>query len=502
MEKNVLELLEKSAVKYANKIAVKDCNGEKTFSELCSDSKKIGSALVGEKAFCKTIPVFMEKSILALETFWGITYAGGCYSLMNPAQPKERIEKILQVLNAPLLITSREFETIMKGFDFRGKILLAEDLILTDVDEDSLRQIRKKSIDTDPLYVNFTSGSTGIPKGVVVGHKSVIEFVHYFVSIFGIESNDIIGNQAPFDFDVSVKDIYSMLMTGATMYIIPKEFFAFPKKVLDILVEENITTLTWAVSALCMITSLKGFTYKIPTKVNKVMFSGEVMPINHLHEWMEALPHAMFANLYGPTEITCNCTYYIVKETCEKEIPIGKPFPNERVFLINEQNKEVTETGMEGEICVGGSTLALGYFGDKEKTQKVFVQNPLHNNYTDTIYRTGDIAYYREDGNLIYVGRRDFQIKHLGHRIELGEIETYLNAIPAINRACCLYDEQKQQIVVVYQGEVEKNVIKKELKKQLVKHMLPERYIAIDNIPMTENGKIDRKKIKKEYIGV
>ncbi len=501
MERNVLELLENASVNFSGKIAVRDIHTERTFAQLCMNARKIGSALLEKKIFGRTIPVFMEKGVVTLEAFWGIAYAGGCYSLLNPIQPQERIEKILNILKTPYLITDHNSYDGLTGIKFGGEILFVEDLIKCAVDEMGLKQIREKTIDTDALYVNFTSGSTGIPKGVVVGHKSVIEFIHYFVSIFHITSEDIIGNQAPFDFDVSVKDIYSMLLSGAEMYIIPKEYFSFPKKVLDVLVEEKITTLIWAVSALCMITSLRGFTYKIPVTVNKILFSGEVMPLKHLQEWRNVLPQAMFVNLYGPTEITCNCTYYIVGEDCEKGIPIGKAFPNERVFLLDEAEKEVCVANVEGEICVVGSTLALGYFDDPERTQKAFMQNPLHTNYNELIYRTGDVAYYREDGNLVYVGRKDFQIKHLGHRIELGEIETYINMIPGIDRVCCLYDDVKQQITAFYQGDVEKIFIKKELRKKLIKYMIPERYIVVEQMPLTPNGKIDRKKLKAEYFG-
>lgn len=499
METNVLEFLENASDIYGNKTAVKDGNVECTFSELCSNAKRVGSALLEKQIFGRAIPVYMEKGIEALEAFWGITYAGGCYSLMNPIQPSARIEKILDILNAPCLITNHDSYAGLSDVKYKGQILFVEDLIQYQVDEDGINRVRERSIDIDALYVNFTSGSTGIPKGVVVSHRSVIEFMRCFVSIFHITSEDIIGNQAPFDFDVSVKDIYSMLMTGATVCIIPKDFFSFPKKILDILVQEKVTTLIWAVSALCTISSLRGFTYKIPTAVNKVLFSGEVMPLKHLQEWRQALPQAMFVNLYGPTEITCNCTYYKVEQECQGTIPIGKAFPNEKVFLLNESQNEVCAVNVEGEICVAGTTLALGYYGDLERTQNVFVQNPLNSYYHELIYRTGDIAYYREDGNLVYVGRKDLQIKHLGHRIELGELETYIGMMQGIDRVCCLYDDIKQQIVTVYQGKAEKSDIKKELRKKVVKYMIPQRYIIVEQMPLTPNGKIDRKQLRAEY---
>lgn len=500
MVKNILELLEKSARLYADKTAVKDTKEELCFSDLCNQAQGIGSALESWCIFGKTVPVYMEKSVLALEVFFGIVYAGGSYSLINPGHPKDGVEKILNIVSSPIVITSRDMSESLQKMKIKGTVLFAEDLQNTQINKEYLQSIREKMIDTNALYVNFTSGSTGEPKGVVVAHKSVIEFISCFTSIFHITSDDIIGNQAPFDFDVSVKDIYSMLMTGATMYIIPKEYFAFPKKILDIIEQEKITTLIWAVSALCVITSLRSFSYKIPKTIHKVLFSGEVMPVSHLTEWIRILPEAMFVNLYGPTEITCNCTYYIVdnKNINKKVIPIGKAFPNEKVFLLD-GGREVCAPDTPGEICVAGSTLALGYFKDAEKTQKVFVQNPLNEYYSEVIYRTGDMAYYQEDGNLVYIGRQDFQIKHMGHRIELGEIESYISEVPGIERVCCLYDQHAEKIIAFFQGDAEKKNIKTELRKKLIKYMIPDRYINVVSMPLTGNGKIDRKKLREEF---
>ncbi len=502
MERNVLQLLENTAIKYPDKTAVTDSRESVTFRELEYNSKLVGSGLAGLIGSGDAIPVYMEKGVKTLEAFFGIVYAGGCYSLLAPIQPEERCNSILQRLDAPVLITDREHLDKAGAFTFGGKILLVEELLESVMEENALARIREESIDRDPLYINFTSGSTGVPKGVVVGHGSVINFIRHFVEIFHITADDIIGNQAPFDFDVSVKDIYSMLLTGATLYLIPRSCFSFAKKLLDELDKGQVTVMVWAVSALCLITSLDGFTYKIPHSVKKVLFSGEVMPMKHLLAWKSALPEAMFVNLYGPTEITCNCSYYIIPQDIGEgdTLPIGRHFPNVRILLLGEGDRPVTGTGETGEICVGGFGLALGYYGDREKTDCVFVQNPLNGKYRDMLYRTGDLAYYRDDGELVYVGRRDAQVKHMGHRIEMGEIESCILQNPDVRRVCCLYDEERQQIVAFYQGDAVEKEIRDGLKKKLIKYMIPGRYVQLAQMPLNANGKIDRKTLRKDYI--
>lgn len=495
--KNILEYLESSAKKYPNKIAVKDNVSSYSYIELLENSRHIGSGLLEYEIPKKPVIVFMNKSVEALSAFMGIVQAGCFYIFISPEQTEKRIQQILEITKAKCIITHSEFLEIIRKVKFSGHILEYNKILKTQIKEEKLQSIRELSKDIDPLYCNFTSGSTGVPKGVLVSHQSVIDFMEYFPSMFKITENDIIGNQAPFDFDVSVKDIYSTLKVGATMVIIPKQYFSIITVLLDYICNEKITTMIWAVSALCLITQLKGLTYKIPSNVNKILFSGEVMPIKHLKTWQKALPNANFVNLYGPTEITCNCTYYPINREFENSeiLPIGKAFPNEKVFLLRENNEEIIEKDTVGEICVSGTAVALGYYNNLEQTRKAFVQNPLNTQYREIIYKTGDLAFYNKEGDLCFAGRKDFQIKYMGHRIELEEIEAILNGYSHIERACCIFDSAKNKIVTFYIGSIEKKELHQKISGSLPPHMVPREFHLINEMPITLNGKIDRKKL-------
>lgn len=502
MIRNVLEYLEHSAEEYPDKTAFADEHGSCTYEQLVRRAEKIGTALAKRIPGRNPVPVFMEKSVDTIGVFMGAVYAGCFYTMLDIKQPGARLLQILDTLDCGYLLTSRAYEKEVEKLEFKGQIFWLEELEKEETDREILERIRREGLDTDPLYGIFTSGSTGIPKGVVVCHRSVIDFMENFTDIFGITSQDVIGNQAPWDFDVSVKDIYSGIKTGATVQIIPRRYFSIPMQLLDFLCERRVTTLIWAVSALCIITTLKGFDYRVPKEINKVLFSGEKMPVKHLNLWKKYLPNALYVNLYGPTEITCNCSYYIVNREFEpgETLPVGRPFPNEKVFLLDEEDREIKEPRTSGEICVAGTALALGYYNNPEQTERAFVQNPLNSRYSERIYRTGDMGYYGEDGELYFTSRKDFQIKHMGHRIELGEIEAAMERLGEIVRACCLFDEKKNKINAFYEGELEKRDLKRKLGASLPAFMLPNVFVRMERLPLTKNGKIDRQGLRKEYL--
>ena len=493
---NILEYLECTAACFPERTAVEDEVCSVTWKELLTTAKQVGSVLAERISFQEPVAILTEKSVKTLALMLGVVYAGGFYVVVDPAQPEERMKQILHTLHPVLILV--ENDPAEKEQEWNGeKILVAESVFCSEktIHEKLLRERRKRSSDDDILYGIFTSGSTGVPKGITVTHRAVIDFITHFVETFGFTKEDHIGNQAPFDFDVSVKDIYTCIMTGAKLVILPRKLFSTPPLLLDWLCEKKVTVLIWAVSALTLVSSLKGLAYRVPEFVRMVLFSGEVMPVQQLILWQKALPEAAFINLYGPSEITCNCTFYRVPQHISEDvrIPIGYPFDGREVFLLDQNGKEVTKKGKKGEICVSGESLAKGYYHNPQETQKHFF---LWNH--KMTYRTGDLGFYGEKKELYFAGRKDFQIKHMGHRIELEEIERALNRMDGVEKSCCLLDQKKNQLVAFYQGEAEKKQIRAQLKKQVPIYMVPHKMIRISVFPLNKNGKTDRKELYRK----
>lgn len=501
MKTLILDYMEATAARLPEKTAFADENASVTFGALVARAKAVASALCAYVPPRSVIGFYMDKGVDTVVGFMGAVYAGCAYSLLNLRHPAARVRAMLETLDTPIVVTDRAHLAQLEALEAPARILLIEDLQTTAVDEPALASIRASMIDADPLYVNFTSGSTGTPKGVVVCHRNVCDFIPCFTETFSIGEEDVLANQAPFDFDVSVKDIYSGLFTGATVEIVPTAYFTNPTKLMDFLCDRQTTVMVWAVSALCFLTTMNALAYKTPDKLRAILFSGEVMPIKHLHKLQKYLPNVEYVNLYGPTEITCNCTYYVVdRDFAENEsLPIGVPFANERILLLKPDGGEEAAPGEIGELCVSGTSVALGYYKDPERTAASFTQNPLNCAYIEPIYRTGDLVKLNERGEMVYVSRKDFQIKHMGHRIELSEIEVQMTAVPGVDRALCAYLEDKGKILAFYTGSAEKNGIVAALRELLPAYMIPNLFMQVDAMPLNKNGKIDRAALLAQY---
>lgn len=363
-----------------------------------------------------------------------------------------------------------------------------------------MERIRENVLDTDSIYVLFTSGSSGIPKGVVGHHRGVIDYIDQLSDVLGFDEETVFGNQAPLYFDACMKEIYPTIKYGATTYLIPKELFSFPIKLVEYLNTYKINTVCWVVSALTMISAFGTFDEVKPEYLRTIAFGSEVFPIRQFNLWKETLPDASFTNLYGPTECTGMSCYYHADRVFDagEVIPIGRPFKNTQVLLIREDGREA-EAGELGEIYIRGTCVTHGYYNNPEKTKEVFVQNPLNVSYLDTVYRTGDLGKYNENGELVFVSRKDYQIKHMGHRIELGEIDSNVALIDAVRACCCIYAKSDEKLVLFYTGEIDKRQLTVRLKEILPRYMLPNAILQMDELPHTANGKMDRMAMEKIY---
>lgn len=559
MQKNVLEYLENSAKSYPNKIAFADSENEYTYSEVIINAKKIATKICMQTSkINKPVAILVDRNAMSLIGFMGVLYSGNYYVPIDNKMPKQRILKVLEQLQTEIILyteadkdlveesislNSNKFvdsespninnclENKIVGINISNcfdKLEVDESLVdevsnvkalnaelsntemeiskaeaetsKLEINEHEIQKRRNKVLDLDPVYVIFTSGSTGTPKGIVISHRSVIDFTDWMAETFNFSEKDIMGNQAPFYFDLSVKDIYTTLKCGATTHILPKKVLMFPMLLIDYLNERNVTSLIWATSAFNLVSNSKVLEKKQLTTVNKVILGGEALLAKHLNTWKKAMPNIQYVNLYGPTEVTVDCTYYkIDREFRDDEaIPIGKACENKEVLLLDENLQEV-KNGMPGEICVRGTGVAKGYFNDFEKTNQVFIQNPKNPYYADIIYRTGDIGVRNKEGLIVFQSRKDGQIKHMGYRIELGEIERAVNGLESIKAAICFYDESVSKIVCIYEGEATDAEIIKYVQECIPKYMYPNILRKLEKMPYNANGKIDRVKLKEEF---
>ncbi|WP_339626648.1 amino acid adenylation domain-containing protein [uncultured Winogradskyella sp.] len=503
MYNNLVDCFEHTVHLFSNKMAILDANSKLNFKQLRARAIKLAMAISNnKKSINKPIAIFLPKSNDAIVAFIATLYTGNCYAPLDVKNPMSRIIKILNKLKPVAIITDTKHLDILKSYNLDIKIITCN--ALPQIPNKPYNFNYKNCIDLDPAYIMHTSGSTGIPKGVAISHRSIIDYINWAIDAFTISENEIIGSQAPFIFDNSTLDIYLMVFKGATLHIIPEQLFVFPAKLLEFLETHKVNFVFWVPSVLIYIANLKLLSiYKIPS-LKKVLFAGEVMPTKHLNYWIGNLnKDILYANLYGPTEITVDCTYYIINRPFKdnQPLPIGKPCRNSDVFLLN-NNDELCKTNEQGEICVRGSSLALGYWNDIKKTKAVFVQNPLNNSYPEKIYRTGDLAFINTMGDIIFSGRKDNQIKHLGYRIELGEIEHSILSIFESIIVRAIYDGQNREIVLFYESktEIPIRLFRQKLAKVLSGYMIPAKYYKVDTMPLSLNGKIDLAALQKQFI--
>lgn len=499
MKKTIIDYFEETAKSYPQNIAIGDENNELTFDEVRNTARNIASQVAKKGVIKKPIALFMKRATSLPVAMLSVLYSGNFYVVLDYESPKTRIDKILNTLKPQMIIYESEYKDIVDTFEGDYIMLDYDNSTLTNqTDDELLNAVHAKTTSSDPAYALFTSGSTGVPKGAILTNLNVISYIHWFITCFNIDSQTVFGSQTSLYFSMSVSDFYASMFTGASYMMIPKSYFAFPAKLIMFMNEKSINTVYWVPSALGIVAKFDLFKYCMPNSLNKILFAGEVMPVKYLNYWKKYLPNALYANLFGPTETTDICSYYIVNREFEEtqSIPIGVPCDNCSLFLVDDEGKEVTDNGV-GELYVLSPFVACGYYDNEQKTNEVFVQNPLNKCYPEKVYKTGDLVHYNEYGELEYVGRKDFQIKHLGYRIEPSEIESVLNTVDGVDLTVCIYDENEDVLILAYEAQ---NDLTQELKdacaRLLPHYMQPTLFNKFSVFPKNANGKIDRKQIK------
>ncbi len=461
-----------------------------TAGDVAARSDSIGSALIRRGAVREPVPVFMRRSGAMIAAFFGVWKANCCYVPIDAEMGESRIRSILSRVEPRFAIADETGTAMLERLGFAGETLDADALTREAADEAALRRAEETMLDVDPAYLVFTSGSTGAPKGVVGCHRAVLDYAAQITDALKVRDDDVFAMQAPLYVDACLKEILSALRCGSAAVLVPKRLFMTPVPLVRFLNEHRVTALCWVVPALTLISALHTFDEIVPQYLRTVAFGSEVMPPKQLRIWQQHVK-ARYLNLYGPTECTGMSCFYEVDRVFEdgERIPIGRAFDNAEIFLLDESGREADE----GEIFIRGTSVCHGYYRDPERTAKAFVQNPKNPDYPETVYRTGDLGRINARGELEFLGRRDDQIKHMGHRIELGELEAAAKAVEGVDAACAVFDRERSVLGLVYTGAIERSALLTALRTRVPDYLLPKMSRRVDALPLTQNGKTDRK---------
>lgn len=507
MKTNLTEYLDDTLERVPRQTAIIDGIRKIDFQSLGKNAKALACILINQlnAVLNRPIGVYLEKSIESVIADIGILYSGNAYMNLDIKTPQQRIAGIIQLVHPVAIITTSKWAGQLPQLPENVYLIQLDqyDLENETYDASAIKKHLSGLIDTDPSCIINTSGSTGIPKGVVLNHKSFFDFTEWAFDTLLTRKSEIIGSLSPIVFDIYSFELCMLMAKGSTLVVIPETYAAFPAKIMELLNEKKVSFIFWVPTIMVNIANM-GLLERFPLEtLRMVWFAGEVFPTKQLNIWRKALSQTCFVNLYGPIEITLDCTYFVFDRSFQdsEPIPIGFPCRNTDVILLDKEDHLVTDPFIEGELCVRGTSLAMGYYNNPEKTAAAFVQNPLNHTYPELIYRTGDIAYYNNRGELMFKGRRDTLIKHSGYRIELGEIEhVIVNMLKLVKNGCAVYDIVQKKIVFYYESNTEISVQewRKSIGMALPKYMIPTEYIRQEILPRNTNGKIDRLKLKQQ----
>ncbi len=490
---NWLDLLKHWAMVQPDKVAFKEPGAdgvtyEQFYQQVCSVANNLLDFFEGQMPE-SPVAVVVDRDVQSLVAMFGVCAAGGWYVPMDSALPADRAELLLSVCSPSVLLYGTDNDPFPQS---------TVPKLFADVTGNCQEREFPKREETLPMFGIFTSGSTGIPKLVVKDGRGIRKFIESYCRNFGLTSEEVFGNQIPFYFDASTKDIFATVYLGATGVILPQKAVFIPMHLIGMLNAESITTFVCVPSVMTVAARFEVFSAMTPTTLKNVLFVGERMPVRHLNYWRGALPHVQFVNLYGSTEVAGNSCFYIInREFGEDEVlPIGHTFDTAEVFLLDENGAPAEE----GEICVAGEGLALGYYQDEEKTNAAF-REILLPTFAGRVYHSGDYGRINEHGEYICIARKDAQIKHMGHRIELGDIEVCASALDYVAECCCLFAADAEKIILFCAcTQEDKKRLRKDLSAKLPKYMLPHEYVCFPELPHNRNGKIDRAGLLQDWI--
>lgn len=500
MKINLIEFFVETVSKNSQKIAVVDGEKSITFSELDLRARALAN-FIQKECCCQNQPIamYLPKCIDAVIGDIAITYSGNVYMNLDVKNPAERIYNILALIQPMAIITNTTLYKKIREIAPESIIVINIDELLMDCvpSQEFFLDRLSNIIDCDPYCIINTSGSTGTPKGVVLNHKSFIDFMAQTFGEYNFNSEDVIGSLSPVIFDIWSYELCMLMGVGALILVIPDAYSAFPVKILQLMQQYKVSYIFWVPTIMVNIANM-GLLSQIELSTLRVCwFAGEVFPTKQFNIWRRYLPHVQFCNYYGPIEITLDCVYYNVEREIpdDEPIPIGKAFRNTDILILDEDNNKITEPNKDGELCVRGTSLAMGYYNNPEKTAAAFVQNPLNHSYPEIIYRTGDLVFINERDEIVFKGRKDSLIKHMGYRIELGEIEhVIINTLKLIKNGCVVYNHQRKEITLYYESdnELTSAEFRKAIGNTLPKYMIPVVFIHLDSLKRNPNGKIDR----------
>src|SRR5690606_24139267 len=497
--KTIVDLFKEQVDRTPDNIAVEFNDDTLSYRELDEKSNQLAhylqSAGVGEETL---VPICVNRSMDMIIGALGILKAGGAYVPIDPEYPIDRILYTIKDTQATVIIT--ESSTVLSNTKIENAKIILLDQEQNTISEQATSSPEVTVKPENLCYIIYTSGSTGRPKGVMIEHRNVVRLFFNESPLFDFDENDIWTMFHSFCFDFSVWEMYGALFFGGKVIVIPKSTAQDSAAYAELLEIKNVTVLNQTPSAFYLLQE-HILDRKPNLNIRFIIFGGEALNPSKLKQWKETYPKCKLINMYGITETTVHVTYQeINQEHCESsKSVIGKPIPTLYTYVLDENQKQAPY-GVEGELYVGGAGLARGYLNMPDLTSERFILDHLGSEPSARLYRTGDLAKMHEDKELEYLGRIDDQVKIRGFRIELAEIESVLLEMPTINQAIVLANEDQagnKRLVayLVTEAQLENDTITNHLATKLPSYMIPQLFVPIESIPLTSNGKVDKKNL-------